>query len=327
MRHTWMDSLRGLAILLIVILHAVALPEMVSGVVAPPIFSYLNAAVTPYRMPMLMVLSGMLLGRALAKPAWPYARGKIRTLVWPYLVWVIVYWIVTAPAEFPPWEQWVATSWLWYIAYLAAYFAIAPALVKLPKWIVPIGLWTISAVVPDPQWTTLFLYAGYFFAGNAIWVHREKLRRFEAGWLPIVAGMLAVALSAAYVMQTQGVAFLIPLRNEELIYAPATMIGVGSLVLLARCVPERVSAPLRYFGRNSIVFYLVHYPLQIAITVALASAAEMNWRYHVGLGFIAPIVIGIALVALRRFALVDAFFVMPWPKHHRVGARASAAPA
>lgn len=316
-RHTWMDTLRGLAILFIVGLHSVALPAILSGVPSPHVFQYLIAAVTPYRMPMLMILSGMLLGRALAKRPWPYALGKIRTLVWPYLIWVSVYFLVTAPSAFPSWEEWIATSWLWYIFFLAAYFAIAPVLVHLPLWLTPILLWTASAIVPDVRWTEFFLYAGYFFAGHALWQNRDRLRRFDRPWVAVAAALAAVVLAAGYVLQERGVTFLVPLRNEELIYAPATLVGVGALILLARRIPERFTAVLRFFGRNSVVFYLVHFPIQILVTTLLGEAWLWDWRLHVGLGFGLALAVGAVLVALRRFAVVDALFVMPWPGSRR----------
>lgn len=313
MRFHWMDTLRGTAILLIVILHAVELPALLSGVPSPPFFTFLNAAVTPYRMPMLMVLSGMLLGRALSKPPRRYATGKIRTLVWPYAVWVIVYWLVTAPSEFPQWEDWIATSWLWYIFYLAVYFAVAPLLTRLPTVIPPLVFWTVSAIVPDPRWTQLFLFAGYFFAGHAVWQHRALLRRADNGWVVLGGVVAAILLPVGYMLQQAGNTFWIPLRNEELIYAPLTLLGIGALVLVAKRIPDRFTAPLRYFGRNSVVFYLIHFPVQILVTNLLGRGWLWDWRLHVGLGIAIPVGLGMVIVWLRRWPLVDAFFVMPWP--------------
>lgn len=322
-RLSWMDSLRGVAIFCVIVLHAVNLAALLSGVTTPRVINEFNSAVMPYRMPMLFILSGMLLSRALMKSPSQYYLGKIRNLVWPYLVWVNVYWLATMPDTIPEWHQWIATSWLWYLFNLAVYFLLAPLLnsARVPLIVVSVASFLLSVVVPGVFLTDLFLYAGYFFAGSVIWRHRHFARRFSGlGWMFL--GLAAAAgLSLAYVAQYDGADLLLPVKREELLYVPLTVIGIGGLVLLAYRLPDSWSRVLRYLGRNSIVFYLIHFPLQILIAHVLGALGEWRWQAHIGLGVMLPLVIGALLAVLRRFPVVDALFAMP-----SFRARASSAP-
>ncbi|MEV7693146.1 acyltransferase [Microbacterium sp. NPDC089189] len=321
-RHGWMDVLRGVAILGVLLVHSVNLASMLSDVKTPQLLDDVNAALLPYRMPMLFILSGMLLSRSLRKSRSVYYLGKLRNLVWPYLVWVSIYWLVTWPPVAPAWYEWFATSWLWYLSYLTLYFLVAPLLTRVPVWVVPILAWAVSHVAPDPVITDLFLYAGYFFAGSAIWQYRSWALRLDRLVWVIVGAVAAIALSAAYIAQQHGAVFLVPLRREELMYAPLTVIGIGGLILIARRLPSGATRLVSYLGRNSIVFYLVHFPVQILIAQMLAVLALRQWQLHVGLGVIIPFLLGVLLVRWRRHRVVDAFFALPrvrWRRAYTAG--------
>lgn len=304
-----MDTLRGAAILLVIVNHAAELPTMLIGVQPPTAARVLDIAASPYRMPMLMVLSGLLLARALAKPPSTYYVGKIRTLVWPYAVWVCIYWIVVGVDTVPDWHEWIGTSWLWYIFNLAVYFLIAPLLQRLPMPAVPLLFWAASIIVPEGAWTNFFLYGGYFFAGHLLWTHRDVLRRFQTVPVTLICVGIAVALAAAYVVQDAlpDVGFL---TKENVVSIPFTLAAIVGLIVVAQAVPDRVTSPLRFLGRNSVVFYLVHFPLQIILSPILWSLGASPWGYVLA-GTVLALLVGAVLTLLRRFAIIDAFFVLP----------------
>lgn len=319
-RLTWMDTLRGGAILLVVVLHASALSQVLSGVVSPEWMGTVNAAVAPFRMPLLMLLSGMLLARALSKPPARYIIGKVRRLVWPYLVWSGVYWLVMGTDSIPSVQAGIATSWLWYLLYLASFFAIAPFTTLVPRWMMPLALWIASALAPDPILAHYLLYAGYFFAGDALWRYRFSWVPHDGWWMLLLALGTTVALSVTHAVQGGGTTFALPLRVDEVVTAPLTIVGIVGLMLLARRVPDRLTGPLRFIGRNSIVFYVSHYPAQILVTAGLERAGVYEWAVHVSLGVVGALAIGFAFCALRRFAVIEALFTLPWPRR---GARAA----
>ena len=71
----WMDFARGLCILLVILMHATGTVEA-AGLEPPAGLTLFNQALEPFRMPLLMFLSGMLLSKSLDKP--PAIRMKIR---------------------------------------------------------------------------------------------------------------------------------------------------------------------------------------------------------------------------------------------------------
>lgn len=312
-RLTWMDTLRGAAILLVVVLHASALAQVLSGVVAPEWMGTVNAAVAPFRMPLLMLLSGLLLARALSKPPARYIVGKVRRLLWPYLVWSGVYWLVMGTDSIPSVQAGIATSWLWYLLYLMTFFAIAPFTTLVARWMMPLALWIASALAPDPILAHYLLYAGYFFAGDALWRYRFSWVPHDGRWMLLLALGTTIALSTVHAVQGGGTTFALPLRVDEVVTAPLTIVGIVGLMLLARRLPDAATRPLRYIGRNSIVFYVSHYPAQILVTAGLERIGVYDWALHAGAGVIVALAIGFAFCALRRLAVVEALFTLPWP--------------
>lgn len=88
-RHVELDAIRGTAVMLVVLYHAIIALDLI-GTKAPMWLVLFNDAVSPFRIPTLVLLSGLLLPRSLRKPAGEYVRGKIRGLAWPYLVWTVI---------------------------------------------------------------------------------------------------------------------------------------------------------------------------------------------------------------------------------------------
>ena len=108
-RVAWMDAVRGTAIILLLLYHCTAIP-LTLGMPMPTVLRWFSTFFMPYRMPTLMVLSGMLLARSLRKPLPDYFAGKVAGIVWPYLVWVVVSKLVWQDAVGEPWWEWRAWS-------------------------------------------------------------------------------------------------------------------------------------------------------------------------------------------------------------------------
>lgn len=172
-RHQWMDGLRGLAVVAVVLFHA----ELAGGPL--PWLSELNLALEPYRMPLLMVLSGLLLERSLAKGARRHVDGKVRLILWPYLVWatldmvnVVAHRLAAGePVESIPvgWLVHNPSSYLWFLSYLFCFHLLAT---PLPDWArTPLGpvLLVLASGVPETHTLHRFVdLAGWFLVGDGL---------------------------------------------------------------------------------------------------------------------------------------------------------------
>ena len=85
-RMRWMDLLRGVAVLLVVVLHGSDIPR--ANGLGVERWTELNLYLEPFRMPLLMFLSGTLLPRSLTKSAGAYLWGKFASIVWPLMIWL-----------------------------------------------------------------------------------------------------------------------------------------------------------------------------------------------------------------------------------------------
>jgi fucose 4-O-acetylase-like acetyltransferase len=84
-RQGWIDVLRGLAILLIISLHASVIIELFGRKAWAPAVKF-NDLFAPYRMPLLMLLSGLLVEDSLRKGPLLYFEGKFRNIAYPYIL-------------------------------------------------------------------------------------------------------------------------------------------------------------------------------------------------------------------------------------------------
>lgn len=268
-RMQWMDALRGIAIMLVIVWHAVSLTER-EGIGVPDWVVQANNFFVPYRMPALMFLSGLLLASSLRKPAFQYYEGKIRLLIWPYIVWAFIF-IMVAGTDYPIYhpKAWFPLGHLWFLAFIAGYYFIAPLVRRVPAWIVSVVLLVASAPIDGAYGVPKnFLYFGaFFFLGHALATSRGGFDRILASrWMP--AALLLAGAFGTYAM-------LVDVEHQWQ-YAPLNVAGiVASAWLVKRVENHSLVRPLRCVGRQSIIYYVSHFPV-ITIFLDIARAAGVD---------------------------------------------------
>lgn len=306
-RLVWMDQLRGLAILLVVAFHGrTVLARFTSDV--PAGLAEFTAFFAPFRMPLLIFLSGMLLGRSLGKPSRTYFLGKARGIGWPYLVWSVGFLLVAgrASADHLVAVLWSPPPYLWYLTYLLAYYAMVWVLraLRVPLVaVVPVALLT-SAVDGAGLGRFAFLFA--FFAAGHVYLqnsHRVGLGA-RRGWLwgsgvVVVVGGLASA--AGLDLKYEPLFVLVPAAGIALCLLLAPQQGVGPVTRALSCV-----------GRESLVFYVSHFVTLWAV-YSWSTAAGFEEPVPVYLlGVCSALAVGTCLAwARRRSPVVQALFRLP----------------
>lgn len=306
-RITWMDAVRGTAIVLLLIWHASAVPE-IYGHEMPEIIRTINAFFMPYRMPTLMLLSGMLLSRSMRKALPAYYAGKFSMIVWPYLVWVIIAKLTFLDVVGLPWwhwRAWYATSYLWFLFFIAVYYLVAPLLARLPAW-VPVALAAIVGVLLPAESTEqrMAYFAVFFFCGNWLGKHPDIAATVMKSRQVLWAVVPVVALGAASILWTDAVHYVVWTAPVSIAGTLLLAVGFTKLTAVGRGAPA-----LQTFGRSSLVYYTSHFPV-----MALISASALGSLPPVlvaALNLVAALAVGLLLARLKHHVPIRWLFEAP----------------
>lgn len=265
-RFRWMDLLRGTAIVMVLLWHAPAIPVLY-GIEMPEWVRTTNNFFLPFRMPMLMFLSGSLLSRSIQRPLPEYLLGKIALIGWPYLVWTALH-IVQGPSHLSltsPWS-WVATGYLWFLFFIGTYYCMAPFIRRVPAWLVSVTSFAASVPCDGELAKGFFYFLGFFYAGHFYTQRHDLLARVGRGWPLAVCAFAAVATGIW--SSINGVE-----SKYEAASAPGSIAGILVAMAVAKALPDsRLVRAVEGIGRKSIVYYVSHFPVIVFTTVALLSA-------------------------------------------------------
>lgn len=305
----WMDSLRGLAMLIVILYHSTYGVQLaLDGM--HPVFERINGALGPYRMPALFLLSGMLVERSLAKGAGRYVSGKLRHIAWPYLIWMVItefsrdgrFSGADLLRDLGPFEP-----TLWFLWYLLAFYLFHLLVHRVHPAALALAAIGLSLIFATGQPMKLAYMYAFFAVGVLVGRH---LDRFDA-LVRRPATAIALLLPVGYVTWVSAVHGGV--RFEPLL-APWVLCGVVGLAWICAFAERwrRVSAPLEFVGRHSIVFYLVQWPL-ILFLVRIEALREIDRSVVlVPLVAVATVVVATIVALLsQRFAVVSALFAFP----------------
>lgn len=321
-RMHWMDFLRGLAVVLVVVLHAAQ-----HGGATVEWWDDANRYLAPFRMPLLMFLSGVLLTHSLAKPLPLYLWGKVAAIGWPLGLWLALYgFLVRGGVGLPDnLRDYLATGdYLWFLmALLACYFFAAlfrPLLTRHPKacewaFLAVFGLMITASVlsgsIPGLLGNTLW-YGSFFFLGA--WAQPRITRWIAAPWwssallLTVIVGVSLFGINGA---------------NESLrtpALAGLAVLGVAVALWFAPRIPRWPAVRvISWAGRNSIVVYVAHFPVIMLLRDRVLTHAQLPEGGYVVVITLLSLVLTMLIVWLRPWT--SWLYVMP--RSQRVAARLS----
>ncbi|WP_168199801.1 acyltransferase [Citricoccus sp. SGAir0253] len=262
-----MDLFRGVAITLVITLHAVTMPA-VRDVEPMPWLADLFLFLSPLRVPVLFAMSGMLLARAVRKPLGVYVSGKVRHLLWPFLLWgIITVLLVGRRSQFSdPWEWIGGFGHLWFLGTLLFCVALGWFTKWVPAWVPALALPVLLVLLEpsEPVLRDYLFYGTYYFLGAVLMTMRRTVQ--AAGpWVPIAGtavGLLGMVATGDSPMTQFGVTgVLAPLPWFVVI----TWVG-------PRLPRMRF---LEWIGRNSVIWYCAHFPaLSLAVRWATQSGMD-----------------------------------------------------
>lgn len=267
-RAHWMDSLRGLAVLAVMLTHVGTMPR---GMDAP----YTSLVLTSFvqilhtaRMPLLIFLSGVLLTRSVSKPPAQYFRGKAEKILWPFLVWMVLLALsLGTPEQLTSWDYWKGGAWhLWFLWVLMGCYLVGPVTRWVPPWMVAVVFFGLLLAAEGQSRDILRLlhWGVFFFLGASAGRHLHRITRLH--WsLAVVAAVWTVA---AIVAHMEG-ALTVSEKNPWGL--PAAWGGILLAVWAGPRLPRL--GFLEFCGRRSIVLYVAHMPALILAVSAFRDLA------------------------------------------------------
>lgn len=230
----------------------------------------------PLRMPIMVFLSGLFVPRSIAKGASTYFSGKIRGVAYPYFLWsaimIVLFYLASVTIG---WKVqlgiiaevfYAAIEHLWLLAYLFIYFVFAFLLRHIPPVIVAAVIMEVAFLPVSGNWQKFWYLASFFMLGVAAATYPAVWERVTRSAI-VSALLLALPIAALWAM------------TLKLIYVPGTpfrTVLVLAALVGASGVFMRIAhaAPFRYIGRNSLVFYIAHWP---AIIFSAPIVLRVRW--------------------------------------------------
>lgn len=271
-RLDWVDAVKGMSILLVVVHHAVLFLQQLD--LMPQAVATANMALASVRMPLFFLASGLFLAGPLAASWRTMLHKRVALFLYLYVLWTTLQYAVMAllPPELmfsdrlagePVNQLWaliLPAPSMWFLYALALYSILAKLVRRVPASVQLGVTGVLSAVVgagflleADDTWGLTARYLFFFLLGFHA---RTLVRRLAAATgplraavaVPATGGLAAVAV-ALDVRGVPGIAFLLN--------GAAVMCGVLVAAQLARW---KIGRPLVLLGRHTLPVYLANMP-------------------------------------------------------------------
>jgi uncharacterized membrane protein YcfT len=281
-RHEWVDAAKGMAIVLVVLYHAIVFTGEAG---MPSRWSTIAATLSTFRMPLFFFAAGLFAAKALS---WTFAdllRRRLVRLLWIYVLWSAL-WLAAAAllpsAGLESGGDGILELLLspirpnantWFVYALAVYFAIAWVIRRVPValQLVPAAVLTVlletnalrsGDVTLDKMgmYLTFFLLAVHL--GGPVLRIAARVRTWHAVALVLAYAASIVVASALSLYYVPGV--------QLLLSCVAVAVGVAVAVVLSRA---RWSRGFVALGSRTLPVYLLHFAPVLVLSALLAPAA------------------------------------------------------
>jgi len=285
-RITWLDSAKGIGIILVVIGHALGgLIDSALGTRVPG-FREAFFAIYTFHMPLFFLLSGVLVAPRLARDRKGFERSLWTNIAWPYFLWSAVQFtlisslgsIVNQPVQ-NYWSTllslpWKTVSQFWFL--YALFLLHALSLLTWQRFgaaaflLMCLALKPLNLLLPLPEVIRVAAnQAPYYGLGVVLgtaglaqaFVNRAEMTRF--GFVPLAALLITVALGVAPALQPD-VDFATGAANAIANIAwlqavlPAAFAGTAMVIALASLTSGRLAAVLVFLGQRSMAIFILH---------------------------------------------------------------------
>lgn len=314
------DALRGFAVLLVLVQHAHSftsafLVELGGTRLDDSVLQHIDAVFAPFRMPALLMLSGLFLHHSLRKGLRRYSEGKVRAIVWPLAIWTPITVLATWTAAGMPSFMELATGYrhLWFLVTLTLCYIIGIAATRVPAALITAVI-LVAALAGQGALGplhTLAYWSFFFFLGATLSAYADRIRRLGPAF-GVPLGLFTLALAALMGAASLG---LLPRAAVEWASAvpdnpPSVLTSIPALVFIVWVAPRLPRIHwLEQTGRRSLVYYLSH-PITMAAVVWVWLLLGLPWNLTMVWVALAASW-AVAWVLARHFDRVRWLFEMP----------------
>ena len=333
-RLSWVDTSKGISIILVVMMYSVFnVGQDAEGV---GLFHWVIAFATPFRMPEFFLISGLFLSQVIRRP-WPhYADRRVVHYFYFYALWAVIHLVVKVGiASHAPVEAAQDIAWaiiepygvLWFI-YLLAVFSATTKLAysfKVPHALVlaigagleiaatngvGAGGWTIHGVTINSYLVEQFSnYFVFFYAGYVLAPKIFKLVDWAIDhvWQALILLFAWSAMEATLVF-SPGFSLAPDHVTLGLAGLPGVRLALAILGAVALCVSGGLLSKLnfmnwlRWLGEHSLIVYLVFVlPMSFTRAVLVKFHLVDNVTLASGLVMLVAILVPVGLYGLVQW--------------------------
>jgi uncharacterized membrane protein YcfT len=329
-RVAWIDAARGLAILLVVVIHATQWIELTP--IRIPGWDGVNEVLSTLRMPLFFMCAGILATKWLSASWADLVSRKVFFLFWVYLLWQPIGSLAAVVAaritgdQLTPLRMVVSLAMtparprfeLWFIWALALFFIAARLCARLP----------LTPQLAIAACFTVFWFSNLIPAGNLGWNGVPKYYLFFLIGIHYRSVLLDFAArlsrTTSLLVLLGWVALATGAYRSGALYFPGIglavrLIGLAAGIALAVTLQD---VPfLRYLGSRTLQIYLAHTPLIIVFVWLIdlgirrdpsaAWIADVKWELPIVLAVPA---VGVALLLHELLAPTRAYVFYEPPR-------------
>ena len=323
-RVNWVDTAKGVGIILVVLGHVMR--GLVNSQIwsATPTNRFFDGWIYAFHMPLFFFLSGLFVVRSLKKPWLSFLSEKLRTLAYPYFVWSTITLIIKSPlgaitnranglTELPlilyrPVEQY------WFLYSLFVLLVLISVLLRLRFGILAVlglAILIYPGVLPlsNYGWVVMAEASTYaiYIALGVIVGSTVNLRTIAT---QPVSRLLIIGVMGFAIAALGGVSDL-PYRDA---LAPLLAFAGTSAVVATAALLDgtRLGPALRLLGKYSLEIYVAHTIASAGIRIALLKFANIAAPMpQIALGTLAGLYLPILLVQIFNRLGFRYAFILP----------------
>ncbi|WP_211777853.1 acyltransferase family protein [Klebsiella sp. 10] len=336
-RIVWMDMMRGSLILLVIIQHWISDFNLYNDLSESFIYNgiyQVKIFFAPYRMELLFFLSGFIVHKSINKNFIMYLKGKINNLLYPYILWSLVFLTLynfssLLSGEYLQTLHYLqrivigATNLTWFLYFLFLYFVTSLIIIRKKINTAYILISTVALCylfsniniydrvgVEYLEEGDIFYYFIFFYLGCYCGVKQYDIQNLSNNPLALFIALLCVIATAIINFHTN-------IQKTSLLYLIPVILSIPLAIFLATQI-EKVKAikrTLTHISLNSIVYYLMHLVLLRVFTKIFdVSHFNQNSAFPIKL-VLTLLTIYLFILLKRKFSLLDILFQ---PPHRRL---------